>query len=769
MLYSILTGLLLALGVGAPPATPPLRFVQHLLRVPRSPGGLVPYRRGELWGYADTTGHVVIAPMLTAAPPFSPAGFVRLDAYYPPLHQGGKSAAHEPNDDDAYSADVASAQVRLFANARGEFLLVHPNEVALLQPDSSLLLCPRYLATTARQQELLDVSAEVGLVEKLRWELVTMGKAQQLTTYRLETAALERRRARGYLTSLQSGTGPKRFSYSATRRWPGFIKRTTRGRDGMFHTERKLQAHWIETNSARALLDERGRRLTPYRYAQIGAFSTSGVAMLQARGSKRKMGGFGLFDQQGHPVLPLHYDRVWPARTGGAVVHEATPRPGQEAVVTRSGIVDEQGHWLLPLQADLLSAPDEADLVRRRRVRAPADTVVEYLTMRGQLAFATLPALREASEFQHGKAWARTAAGLGLLDTHGRWVVPPGRYQQLQAMESLGLDYYFRPDEFMPHVPAQVKLYNLYSWQPGEPHTSDTTYLLVRRAGLYGLVRRATGQEVLPCRYEQLTGWAGDYGSGVRTHQAYLLAARGGRELATGTYYGERYERPGRSPLFRVNVSPYYWMVADSSGRAVTALLPQNGYAGYLTPDNMAIISRERSAADGPCTADYARTVVAVADTAGRLLLPYGCGAEYSGHYSSSHLNTWVWNSSEYVGPTVPSHAMVVRGADGLQHLLLVRHGQLHDATGHGYDHLRLLAGGWHQTVFADRSVLISPGGAEIAAPPHYEWDATLHQVGRLVPFADGTASVAESGYHKPVLHGKGGLITRGGRQLWED
>lgn len=766
MLYSMLTSLLLALNVGAPPTTPPLHFVQHLLRVPRSPGGLVPYRRGELWGYADTLGHVVIAPMLTAAPPFSPAGFVRLDAYYPPLHQGGKLDAHEPNDDDAFSADVAAAQVRLFANARGEFMLVHPNEVALLQPDSSLLLCPRYLVTNAGQQEVQDVSPEAGLVEKLRWQLVSMGKTQPLTTYRLETATLERRRARGYLTSLQSGAGPERFSYSATRRWPGFIKRTTRGRDGMFHTERKLQAHWIETNSARALLDERGHRLTPYRYAQIGDFSASGVAVVQARGSKRKAGGFGLFDQQGHPVLPLQYDGVWPGRTGGAVVCEATPRPGQEAAVTRSGIVDEQGHWLLPLQADLLSVPDEADLVRRRRVRAATDTVVEYLTIRGQLAFPTLPALREASKFQQGKAWARTEAGLGLLDTHGHWVVPPGRYEQLQPMESsaTGLGIYLPADPlFARHQPQEIQLAR---GTAADYHRVDTTYLLARRAGRYGIVRRADGQEVVPCRYDNINAWVGEYGGGTRQHQAYLLAARGGRELAAGRYSGEWYDLPGRGLLFQLDISPYRWLVADTSGHPVTALLPQEGgYESFLTPENLVLLSRTPDH-HNPAETQWGYHCQAIADTAGRLLVPYSAEIEYSG--KPSWLNTSYYWGSVTERPLVPSHAFIVQQPDG-QHLLLAHAGQVRDATGYAYQGLRLLAGGWHLGRRAGRSVLLSPQGAEVRAPEGYQWDEMLHQVGRLVPFANGTASVAESGFHKPVLHGKGGLITRGGRQLWEE
>lgn len=753
-LGSLLVGLLLALGARAQPAFPPLPLVQHLVRVPLPPGGLVPYRRGERWGYADTTGRVVIAPVLTAAPLFSPTGFVRLDAYYPPLQQRGRSqaVAHEPTDEDETLDEVALPQVRLFANVRGEFLLVQPTEVALLQADSSLLLRPRYLAANAGQHELLDVSPEVGFVEKQRWELPVRGLVQQLTTVRLETVELERRRAQGQLHALQQVGNPDRFSYRATRHWPSFIERTTHGRDGVFRTERKLHLHWATTPSALALLDERGQRLTPYRYTQLSDFSASGLATVQVAGSHQQTGGFGLLDRQGRLVLPAQYSQVWLGRTGGAVVYKKTSVPDQQGRTTRSGLVDERGQWLLPLQADLLSEPDQTGLVRRCRVIARGDTVatvVDYLTMRGQPAFPELPRLREASAFWQGKAWARTAAGYGLLDTHGRWVVPPGRYEQLQPMESdaNNLEIYYPNDPvFAPLLPQEV---HLAGSTAADYQRVDTTYLLARRAGLYGIVRRATGQEVVPCRYELIEAWVGEYGGGIRQKQPYLLTAHGGRELAAGHYTGEWYALPGRGPLFQLYMSPNYWLVADTSGHPVTARLPRVSGLSFLTPENMLLLSGHT-----------------VADTAGHSLLPYQDKLAYSG--GPSWLNTnYYWGSSNE-RPVTPSHAFIVQRPDG-QHLLLAQAGRLHDATGYAYHGLRLLAGGWHLGWRSGRSVLLSPQGREILAPESYVWDETLHQVGRLVPFANGTASVAESGFHKPVLYGKGGLITRGGRQLWED
>lgn len=62
----LLLGCLRALGAlhahTMPPAGAPLREVTRLARVAEPPGGLIPYRAGALWGYADTTGRVVIRP-----------------------------------------------------------------------------------------------------------------------------------------------------------------------------------------------------------------------------------------------------------------------------------------------------------------------------------------------------------------------------------------------------------------------------------------------------------------------------------------------------------------------------------------------------------------------------------------------------------------------------------------------------------------------------------------------------------------------------------
>ena len=39
-----------------------------LRRVPLPPGGLIPYRKGNLWGFSDTTGRLIIKPRFPEEP-----------------------------------------------------------------------------------------------------------------------------------------------------------------------------------------------------------------------------------------------------------------------------------------------------------------------------------------------------------------------------------------------------------------------------------------------------------------------------------------------------------------------------------------------------------------------------------------------------------------------------------------------------------------------------------------------------------------------------
>lgn len=54
-----------------PPGGWPLRSVAELHPAAGLPGGLVPYRQGQRWGLADTTGRVWVQPVFTEEPPLA--------------------------------------------------------------------------------------------------------------------------------------------------------------------------------------------------------------------------------------------------------------------------------------------------------------------------------------------------------------------------------------------------------------------------------------------------------------------------------------------------------------------------------------------------------------------------------------------------------------------------------------------------------------------------------------------------------------------------
>jgi hypothetical protein len=88
--------------------------VRCLAPAAEPPGGLVPYRHAKLWGYADTSGHVVLKPWLPEVPPFFIGGFARLSYLTTP------------------AADY------LVLNAHGEYLHVRPGQVVGLGPAGSV-------------------------------------------------------------------------------------------------------------------------------------------------------------------------------------------------------------------------------------------------------------------------------------------------------------------------------------------------------------------------------------------------------------------------------------------------------------------------------------------------------------------------------------------------------------------------------------------------------------------------------------------------------
>ena len=110
-----------ALGGTPPPGGYPLRQVEALLATPQEASRLVPHRKGATWGYADTTGVLAVAPLAVHRPALFRDGLSRNDAHILPTQ-----ATRLVNSDE---------RVEVLLNARGEYLLIKPDEFAAPGPD----------------------------------------------------------------------------------------------------------------------------------------------------------------------------------------------------------------------------------------------------------------------------------------------------------------------------------------------------------------------------------------------------------------------------------------------------------------------------------------------------------------------------------------------------------------------------------------------------------------------------------------------------------
>ncbi|MGI4762091.1 MAG: WG repeat-containing protein [Janthinobacterium lividum] len=758
----------------------PLREVRELTFAPLPGGGLLPYRQGKWWGYADTTGRVVITPGLVLGTLFPAAGLLRAGQFLAETEDEArkKRQLYQSYPPELYAYHRTQPQPRAFLNATGEVLRVAADEAAVLLPGGRLRAVRRS-EVRAGQTELLDV-APLGQVEGFGY---SPAPATPFITRRLAAPRVEQQRV---AEELETAPAFSLLKHDVARLGTDKnlkIKPLGAGcyavgtQTRVFERQAHGDSHhsgwrrgWGLETGLLALVNQRGSILTPFEYDYIDNFTTNRRWVVASRPDKArqyKAGHTGMLGRRGQEVLPFVHNIINPLPGGGALTWD-WPDGNSNQWPRRYGLLDARGHWLLRPQTSL-TLPDDAGYLRHHRTLAPGDTVVEFLTERGQPAFRTQPVLRQATGFERGRAWVRTDRGPGLLNARGRWVVPPGRYEQILSMDetdSYGLRYQGQAWD----RPAALDLVMASAFDalfercaPPTFTPPDTTYLLVRQGGRFGLIRRATGAVVVPCRYEEITCWSGQYGTGRRDGQDYVLAARTGSELLPGQYRGEWYRFPGGPRLLQVyrdrQPSRWYghWLVADTSGRALTPEFTRVGYDNYLTPDDWATLM----APPGP------RAAAATADSTSFPLLPRPANIGYSG------LLPWFHSGRGATSiPLTPSGAYRRTLPGGGERLLVYRAGRLRDLTGHTYYALELLAGGWHHGRTAERQdLLISPTGQEYAPPPDLRWNTFYHAIGRVVPFANGTAAAAYGPSSQPLLGGEdqeGGLVTRGGTLLWD-
>lgn len=282
--------------------------VQRLERVPEPPGGLIPYRKGpgghHRWGYADTTGRVIIAPTFTREPDFFVRGFGQY-SYEPEMEAEAKS-------EKAYEGWPS---VWVFFNARGETLRADKDHAVVLLPDSSLGLVER------RTNLLAPALVQFKRHHDGKVVFVTEPVGNVLG----ESEVLGEGRVMGY----QKQNLPAK----AWRLAPE-----------LYHV---------------ALLDGQGHRLTPYRYMRIHPFHHGYARCERAVGNTSC---WGLLDRSGREVALPVYEYLSEVANNRMLVRRVVSGMPQSALLDTTGHLVRPLHpawayWLVPGQL-LAEQPD---------------------------------------------------------------------------------------------------------------------------------------------------------------------------------------------------------------------------------------------------------------------------------------------------------------------------------------------------------------------------------------------------------------------------
>lgn len=771
--FFIAGGLLLCclLGVGRasygqpqPAGGYPLRVVAVLARAPLPPGGLIPYRQGSRWGYADTTGRVVIAPVLLDEPKFFVEEWAEVNLAEVPLFSRPNAATASQARRNARAMKELQNTYGLL-NARGEILLIHQHagQVTLLRPDGSLGAGRASQHVGEPRLDAFQVTSPADGTAP-RWVIGPVPP-----TVRNPDAAYRYAQAHVPLGAGRYAYGPAtrfrlvqrvRHPSGSDRRAPSFTRRFLRRGPGYRGT--------LLADSATHL------RLTNYRYEFIAPFHDH-RARAQLRPPKRlalaTQPRWTYLDPQGHELaLPAAIGEATDFAGGAALVWTLRPSSSGPADHALGGIIDPQGRWLLR-PTGTLSPPDQYGLLRFTE-RVGADSLTRFLTRQGQPAFVP-NVFRHAGPFYNGRAWVEALDGRqGLLNRQGQWVTPLA-YEVLGSV--LARYNQLRTSPLYSHGDAWASRYTSSSFPNSQP--ADTAYMLARRAGKYGWVARRTGQEVVPARYDSVSYYlTAGVACAARGGQAYVLNARG-RELVQATYRGDWYDYPGR-PLHVYRPGAGTWSAIDTSGHARLPWLPG---AGYLTPEGRAVVQEPNP--DGPNLPGYQRPetpCTGVVDAAGHVVIPFAYGTRYSGWPASMHLDwmRYVYDPvlaiSNLPDSNTPSGAYVVY-VDG-RHVQLLGAPDLRPFTPGSFYLLGVLASGWHVgSRLADSlSVLINPAGRQWAAPRGTTWQRALTSLpgaNQDVPFARGAERlrVLEQRPGYGLQPGPAGYVTRGGRRLWAD
>ncbi len=237
----------------AVPVPPPGGFtiqpVKQLRPAPEPPGGLVPYREGNLWGYCDTLGQIWIKPTFGRETTFFVRGFAQV--MREPKHLQPEGAYY-------------------WLNARGECLNSGSDYAVIPTPDGALRAIRRRRNRSGKELVIIAAADTLALIA-------------QLPPYRYPQPLAPR-------------------LFSVERGWTATVK--------LWYSVRLLLPvsflQWLNDRyQSRGIIDDRGRRLGRKVYKQIAPFKNGEAFVLRkTRGDTTQL---GRLDSTGRPLGPFQW------------------------------------------------------------------------------------------------------------------------------------------------------------------------------------------------------------------------------------------------------------------------------------------------------------------------------------------------------------------------------------------------------------------------------------------------------------------------------
>lgn len=248
------------------------------------------------------------------------------------------------------------------------------------------------------------------------------------------------------------------------RLWP----RVTVWRNGRCGERHQQETTQYLHRGRLALFDRRGRRLTRFRFTDLAEIGFGHLAYTGRESDEDSFaayvatthGGlgqpwvldtgqhpryFGLLDRRGRPRTKALYlklqavgpNAIWAVRADSCLPYQAPPTVWPITYQLTYGLLDSLGRVVLPFEPGPLSLADAAGLLRRRSHAPqpkndyqatpptyPAGTTTRYYRLDGQPAFTGQ--YTAAAPFWQGQAVVEAEGRYGLIDTQGRWLIPPG-------------------------------------------------------------------------------------------------------------------------------------------------------------------------------------------------------------------------------------------------------------------------------------------------------------------------------------------------------